>query len=380
MAFIARIFLGSTTGWRNARTVPPPHPNLWFPENLTENLLHLDNGYSIGLKRVQFFPYRVPQFLIERVIELSSIFSMARMSNLQPTRTHTFSLECLIFEIVQVTVADCKGTGANANFQSLSMKCTVCVAEDWVATDVHALVVSATPEVASFSRRAFISAFPLALRVWQGVLVETLSSKKHHAAERLWRETTDFAISELSAANTTWRMSLPARKSRQRANGQLAWCSHSLKLWKQSAKPWKLETARRRKTKHQNRRSKRLCLAGSPRHAWTAIDADYTIRCGACPAHASTSAHGHEKRDLYLILYTVTALVNSISSGILDRLFLIEWIPSNRYTRFSPNIQSRKTVILRINSIKKNGNTMEKLNEENIQWVSSIKKNGQEKQ
>ena len=69
-----------------------------------------------------------------------------------------------------------------------------------MATDVHALVVSATPEVASFSRRAFISAFPLALRVWQGVPVETLSSKKHHAAERLWRETTD---SELSAANTT---------------------------------------------------------------------------------------------------------------------------------------------------------------------------------
>ena len=56
-----------------------------------------------------------------------------------------------------------------------------------MATDVHALVVSATPEVASFSRRAFISAFPLALRVWQGVPVETLSSKKHHAAERLWR-------------------------------------------------------------------------------------------------------------------------------------------------------------------------------------------------
>ena len=74
-----------------------------------------------------------------------------------------------------------------------------------MATDVHALVVSATPEVASFSRRAFISAFPLALRVWQGVPVEALSeaSKKHHAAERLWRETTDFAISELSAANTT---------------------------------------------------------------------------------------------------------------------------------------------------------------------------------
>ena len=47
----------------------------------------------LGLKRVQFFPYRVPQFLIERVIELSSIFSMARMSNLQPTRTHTFSLD-----------------------------------------------------------------------------------------------------------------------------------------------------------------------------------------------------------------------------------------------------------------------------------------------
>ena len=87
--------------------------------------------------------------------------------------------------------------------QSLSMKCTVCVAEDWVATDVHASVVSATPEVASFSRRAFISAFPSVLRVWQGVPVETLSSKKHHAAERLWRETTDFAISELSAANTT---------------------------------------------------------------------------------------------------------------------------------------------------------------------------------
>ena len=36
------------------------------------------------------------------------------------------------------------------------------------------------------------------------------------------------------------------------------------------------------------------------------------------------------------MLYTVTALVNSISSAILDRLFLIEWIPSNRYTRFSP--------------------------------------------
>ena len=105
-------------------------------------------------------------------------------------------------------------------------------------------------------------------------------------------------------------------------------------VWKQSAK---LETARRRKTKHQNRRSKRLYLAGSPRHAWTAIDADYTIRCGACPAHASTSAHGHEKRDLYLILYTITALVNSISSAILDRLFLIEWIPSNRYTCFSPS-------------------------------------------
>ena len=84
------------------------------------------------------------------------------------------------------------------------MKCTVCVAEDWVATDVHASV-SATPEVAAFSRRAFISAFPLALRVWQGVPVETFSSKKHHAAERLWlwRETTDFAISELSAANMT---------------------------------------------------------------------------------------------------------------------------------------------------------------------------------
>ena len=47
LAFVARIFLDSKTGWRNARTVPPPHPNLWFPENLTENLLHLDNGYSI---------------------------------------------------------------------------------------------------------------------------------------------------------------------------------------------------------------------------------------------------------------------------------------------------------------------------------------------
>ena len=49
------------------------------------------------------------------------------------------------------------------------MKCTVYVVEDWVATDVHAAdhasVVSATPEVASFSTRAFISAFPLALRV-----------------------------------------------------------------------------------------------------------------------------------------------------------------------------------------------------------------------
>ena len=125
---------------------------------------------------------------------------MARMSNLQPTRTHTLAL---IFEIVQVSVADRKGTGANANFQSLSMKCTVCVAEDWVATDVHASVVSAAPEVGSFSRRAFIYAFPLALRLWQGVPVETFSSKKHNAAERFWRETTDFAISELSAANTT---------------------------------------------------------------------------------------------------------------------------------------------------------------------------------
>ena len=50
-------------------------------------------GLLLGLKRVQFFPYRVPQFLIERVIELSSIFPMARMSNPQPTRTHTFSLD-----------------------------------------------------------------------------------------------------------------------------------------------------------------------------------------------------------------------------------------------------------------------------------------------
>ena len=156
---------------------------------------------------MQYFPYRVPQFLIERVIELSSIFPMARMSNLQPTRTHTFCLDT--FEIVQVTVADYKGTGANANFQSLSMKCTVCVAEDWMATNVHASEVSATPEVVSFSGRAFISAFPLALSFWQGVPVETFSSKKHHAAERLWPEATDFAISELSAANRTWRMSLP---------------------------------------------------------------------------------------------------------------------------------------------------------------------------
>ena len=78
------------------------------------------------------------------------------------------TLLALIFEIVQVSVADCKGTGANANFQSLSMKCTVCVAKDWVATDVQASMVSAMPElaeVASFSTRAFISAFPLALRV-----------------------------------------------------------------------------------------------------------------------------------------------------------------------------------------------------------------------
>ena len=47
----------------------------------------------LGLKRVQFLPYQVSQFLIERVIELSSIFPMARMSNLQPTRAHTFSLD-----------------------------------------------------------------------------------------------------------------------------------------------------------------------------------------------------------------------------------------------------------------------------------------------
>ena len=111
-------------------------------------------------------------------------------------------LLALIFEIVQVTAPDCKGTGANANFQSLSIKCTLCVAEDWLATDVHASVVSATPTVASFSRRAFISFFPLALRVWQGVPVETFSSKKHNAAERLRRETTDFAISELSQLRT----------------------------------------------------------------------------------------------------------------------------------------------------------------------------------
>ena len=48
----------------------------------------LSSVVKLGLKRVKFFPYRVPQFLIERVIELSSIFPMARMSNLQPKRTH----------------------------------------------------------------------------------------------------------------------------------------------------------------------------------------------------------------------------------------------------------------------------------------------------
>ena len=102
----------------------------------------------------------------------------------------------------------------------------------------------------------------------------------------------------------------------------------------------KLGTARQRKTKHQNKRSGRLRLAGSPYHPSTAIPRAQTTQSITALARRTVDEHARsrdlETRCTDLILYTVTALVNSISLAILDRLFLIEWIPSNRYTRFSP--------------------------------------------
>ena len=43
-----------------------------------------------------------------------------------------------------------------------------------------------------------------------------------------------------------------------------------------------------------------------------------------------------ETRSIPDVVYSYR-LVNSISLAKLDRLFFIEWIPSNRYTRFSPS-------------------------------------------